>query len=186
MKRIIMLILVVLLLISCATRMHPKIYYTRMTNLYPYAPILVMDFNLPDGYSADVRNQDAGKIISDQFVMTLPAARFHTISRRYLQEVLTEQKFQMSGLTEGNILKVGRLVGARSILVGHVIKYKKLSNLFGDIAGEVSFSFQLLDVETGNILFSGSAQFDEPWENVGPEIVSGALVQATVQRMADQ
>ena len=146
-------------------------------------PIAVLEFAPPD-FSSD---QMAGKVISNYFETIIPKTRCNVVNRMNIRDIINEQKFQLSGLTDDNTaIKIGRMAGARSVLVGQVIRYKTniWSGLFS-VTRMVSFQCKLLSVETGDILFSSTAQYNYEAESPPPiEQVAGYLVQATITKMA--
>jgi hypothetical protein len=140
----------------------------------------VLDFDPPPPSNSVSyeRSRAAGKVISNYFEMILPMAGLKVVNRRSLKAVLDEQRFQMSGLTEGSAIKLGKMVGAKSVLVGQVTNYNARWDLDWDY--NITFSCTLLDVETGNILYSGASSLKGSYSF---EASSERLVAETVRKM---
>lgn len=178
-KRLPLFIIICSCFVSCASP--PRVTYNRVANLQNYSPIAVLEFEPPAG-SYGMKAHLSGKVISDYFEMILPMGRFKVVNRRNLREVLNEKRFQMSGLTEDSAMRIGKMVGARSVLVGQVTNYGISFNLLTacDFGYDISFMCKLLDVETGNILYAGASIL----RGCGSfEQTSEQLVDATVRKM---
>ncbi len=115
---------------------------------------------------------------------------FRIYSRKYLNALLKEQDFQGSGRADpATAVRVGKLAGVKYIIVGTVYKFeqKKKGGAFGLVGrklgiggggvklaeARVGLTAQLIDVETGEILFSAKAEDKSTGVLVGAITSSG-------------
>lgn len=76
---------------------------------------------------------------------------FNVIERENLKDVLTEQQFQLTGMTiEKNLVDIGRIANARYLIIGSARQIKDRHIL----------TIKIVDVENGYILFSDKNEFD--------------------------
>lgn len=79
---------------------------------------------------------------------SIPGVDLTVVDVNHVKKAATEQRIGMSGLVDpASAAKVGKVVGARYVLVGSV----------NSLGGEVSLESRLIDVETGTVLESLSA-----------------------------
>jgi len=69
---------------------------------------------------------------------------FKVVERNEIEEVLQEQKLQISGITEQTIIDVGNILSANQIILGSV----------GSIGGLYTLSAKLVDVKSGELLIT--------------------------------
>ena len=69
---------------------------------------------------------------------------FKVVERTKIDEVLKEQKLQMSGCVEECLIDVGEILGANQIILGSI----------GKIGGLYTLSAKLVDVESGELLMA--------------------------------
>ena len=69
---------------------------------------------------------------------------FKVVERTKIDEVLKEQKLQMSGCAEECLIDVGEILGANQIILGSI----------GKIGGLYTLSAKLVDVESGELLMA--------------------------------
>jgi hypothetical protein len=80
------------------------------------------------------------------------------LERSQVEQIYEEQRLQLlRGDERLNTLKVGKLLGAKAIVVGEVNQYESKGQGFN-----TSISLRLVDVETGSIVFSGMGYWPEP------------------------
>ncbi|EFC91174.1 hypothetical protein Dpep_1148 [Dethiosulfovibrio peptidovorans DSM 11002] len=109
-------------------------------------------FHLGAAVSDIVRNE----------LSTLPEITMVVVDRNHIVKAAGEQKIGMSGLVAPETAaKVGRIVGARYVLVGSV----------NSLGGEISLDSRLVDVESGEVIESFSASSDAGQEGL-PEAAS--------------
>ena len=191
MKKELLFVVLASIICTCLTfaacSVKPSVHGVRSRNIHNYCPIAVLEFAAPPmTYSYNISSDKirmAGKDISDYFEMTLPMSGFRVANRSNLKDVLNEQRLRMSGLTDNDAIKAGRLIGARSVLVGRMTEYRRDFQMFTacEHGYNVAFTAKLLDVETGRILYAGSSEVRgcDSFENT-----CQFLVATTVQKMA--
>ena len=104
MKKISLIIMLLLAFAMAATAQNKKM------------KIAVMDFKAGVGVNA---NEVEG--LSDMLINTLyESGKFSIVERSQINQVLKEQKFQASELTNEQLAQVGRILGVESVLIGTV------------------------------------------------------------------
>ncbi len=115
---------------------------------------------------------------------------FRVYSRKYLNAILKEQDFQQSDRADAaTAVRIGKLAGVKYIIVGTVFKFeqKKKGGALGFVGNKlgiggggvklaqakVGLTAQLIDVETGEILFSVKAEDKSTGVLVGAITSSG-------------
>ncbi|UCH63894.1 MAG: DUF2380 domain-containing protein [Fidelibacterota bacterium] len=107
-------------------------------------PIAVMDFD-GRGISDIEASALTDRLRNELFRL----GAFEVVERGLMENILTEQDFQLTGCTSNECLvEVGRLLGARQIVGGSISK----------VGGTFTVSARLVDVETGKVL--GVSDFD--------------------------
>ena len=86
--------------------------------------IAVFDFQL---HGEGFETADMGKIVAEWLITALvKEGRFDVIERRLLKKILQEQKLGMSRiLTEDGAIRLGKLLGAKVIISGSVMRFQK-------------------------------------------------------------
>ncbi|OGF44236.1 MAG: hypothetical protein A2452_05515 [Candidatus Firestonebacteria bacterium RIFOXYC2_FULL_39_67] len=123
------------------------------------------------GFTNNLEFKNSGDVVADEFVMQLLNKSYSVIERGRINAILNEQELgAMNKLDPSTIKKVGKILGVDAILTGSVVKYLEDSNriiYFNDKDGnpisqsrlqqaEVSITARLFDVETGEVVWSGS------------------------------
>jgi TonB family protein len=67
---------------------------------------------------------------------------FRVVERTKIDEILKEQKFQMSGCVDECLIEIGKMMGAKQIILGSV----------GELAGLYTITVKLVDAETGELI----------------------------------
>lgn len=115
--------------------------------------IAVMDFKAGVGVNV---NEVEG--LSDMLINTLfETKEFDIVERSQINQVLKEQKFQSSELTNDQLAQVGRILGVESVLIGTVNFLAEHKNLDGSMTGEYNVDIRAVDVESGQILTTAGA-----------------------------
>jgi len=115
--------------------------------------IAVMDFKAGVGVNA---NEVEG--LSDMLINTMyESGKFNIVERSQINQVLKEQKFQASELTNEQLAKVGRILGVESVLVGTVNFLAEHKNLDGSVTGEYNVDVRAVDVESGEVVTTAGA-----------------------------
>lgn len=141
MKKIYLLIMLLLAFAMVATAQNKKM------------KIAVMDFKAGVGVNA---NEVEG--LSDMLINTLyESGKFSIVERSQINQVLKEQKFQASELTNEQLAQVGRILGVESVLIGTVNFLAEHKNLDGSMTGEYNVDVRAVDVESGEVVTTAGA-----------------------------
>ena len=163
--------------------MHPKCITPRLlaSSVQPireYRNLAIFPFSDAPGapYS--------GQIVQGLASQSFAKFGFNVIEREKLSILLGEQELSMSGLIEeSKKLRIGKMVGARAIVVGNVGQYatyqrktdttyfpipnfKTGQSTYVPIQGKQWFrefcfhSLRVIDVETGQLIYSGLGQYE--------------------------
>lgn len=108
--------------------------------------------------------ENDGSIASDICEQVLlNSNKFKVVERKKIEQILREQKFSASGLINDSEIKlIGNLSGADAFLFGRVIKAYTYKDYTADTNGNAMFvpigtvtiQFKLLDVQTGEIIWT--------------------------------
>ena len=126
--------------------------------------------------------QDLGEAVSDKFTMELlQKTAFNVIERRQIQQVLEEQGLSLSGIiNDKERIQIGKITGIDAYITGSIIHYSSILTSGGD----VELNIRMIDIETGGIIYSGSAKSD--WILVATGSLSettAAVISAVVKDM---
>lgn len=115
--------------------------------------IAVMDFKAGVGVAeSEVQG------LSDMLINTLyESGKFSIVERSQINQVLKEQRFQTSELTNEQLAQVGRILGVESVLIGTVNFLAEHKNLDGSMTGEYNVDVRAVDVESGEIVTTAGA-----------------------------
>jgi len=123
------------------------------------------------GFSSHMDFRNSGDAVADEFLLQLMRKGYKVIERSKINSILSEQQlYAANKIDEETVKRVGKILGVDAILTGSVIKYvedKKTVIYFNDKDGyptsqshlqlaEISVSARLFDVETGEVVWSGS------------------------------
>ena len=115
--------------------------------------IAVMDFKAGVGVNA---SEVEG--LSDMLINTMyESGKFNIVERSQINQVLKEQKFQASELTNKQLAEVGRILGVESVLIGTVNFLAEHKNLDGSVTGEYNVDVRAVDVESGEVVTTAGA-----------------------------
>lgn len=141
MKKISLIIMLLLAFTMTATAQNKKM------------KIAVMDFKAGVGVNA---NEVEG--LSDMLINTMyESGKFSIVERSQINQVLKEQKFQASELTNEQLAQVGRILGVESVLIGTVNFLAEHKNLDGSMTGEYNVDVRAVDVESGEVVTTAGA-----------------------------
>ena len=141
MKKLYLIILLLMAFAMAATAQNKKM------------KIAVMDFKAGVGVNA---NEVEG--LSDMLINTLyESGKFSIVERSQINQVLKEQKFQASELTNEQLAQVGRILGVESVLIGTVNFLAEHKNLDGSMTGEYNVDIRAVDVESGEVVTTAGA-----------------------------
>jgi Tfp pilus assembly protein PilF len=166
------------LFIGCAATgpIYPTITnHIASRDLHKYRQIAVLPF--ADAPSAP----QSGQIAQGLAIQTFSKSGFNVMERGRLDYVLNEQKLSLSGLIDTvHAIKMGKLLGVTAVVVGEVGQYSvrqrhtDTTNFQIPISGQtfnipiqgkqweeafVSISLRVIDVETSQLIYSGSGQY---------------------------
>jgi len=157
-----LLLMVVLVIPLMAQKDRPKVAVLK----FDFSPIKHWwwgDYDIGEGIQA---------LVEDEL---LDRAVFRIYSRKHLNDLLKEQDFQQSRRADPTTaVQIGKLAGVKYIITGTVVKFeqKKKGGGLGFVTKKLGFgggavklaeakvgiTAQLIDVETGEILFSAKAE----------------------------
>lgn len=158
MKKIYLLIMLLMAFAMAATAQNKKM------------KIAVMDFKAGVGVNA---NEVEG--LSDMLINTLfETKKFSIVERSQLYEVLKEQNLQ-GELTVQQCVKVGRILGVESVLIGTVNFLAEQKTLGGSTIGEYNVDIRAVDVESGEVVTTA-----------GGTKTSGSTYRAMMEKIAWQ
>ncbi len=116
--------------------------------------IAVMDFKPGVGVTEAEVNGLSEMLITALF----ETSKLTIVERTQLDKAIIEQGFQKSNLSAGEIAKVGKILGVKSVLVGTVnfIATERTTEQVktGMITGEYNIDVRIVDVESGEIVSS--------------------------------
>lgn len=116
--------------------------------------IAVMDFKPGVGVTEAEVNGLSEMLITALF----ETSKFTIVERTQLDKAITEQGFQKLNLSAGEIAKVGKILGVKSVLIGTVnfIATERTTQQVetGMITGEYNIDVRIVDVESGEIVSS--------------------------------
>ncbi len=90
------------------------------------------------------------------------------VERTRLEQVFKEQVVQLQHADDGDALRVGKLVGAKAIVVGEVQQWERQEQ---ENTTQVALSLRIIDVETGLLLFGGEGHLTDSTRDT-PEVLA--------------
>ena len=126
--------------------------------------------------------QGSGSRVAGIVTTLLLDLDINAVERAKLDEVLKEQVIQLTHTDDANVLKVGKLVGAQAILVGGVQQWERHEQAR---TNSVSLSLRIIDVETGQLLFTGEGHLTDPTSD-DPEASARLIVHRILARFGSQ
>lgn len=81
------------------------------------------------------------------------------VERAKLEQVFEEQIVQLKYSDEANALRVGKIAGAKAIVVGEVQQWETSEP---EKMAKVALTLRMIDVETGQLLFDGEGHSNDP------------------------
>jgi TolB-like protein len=133
--------------------------------------VAVVDFDVASHVHRPLAEQ-IGQTMSDELVNT---GLFDIVEREKLQTIMQEQGFSASGMVQPETAaEMGRMLGARYLLTGTVLSADKEVRSFRGYGTNTQTTFytvrvraQMLDAETGRILFSATEKAEESQSQAG-------------------
>jgi len=192
-------IILSILFIGCATTpIYPSISnHIVSRDFHKYRQIAILPF--ADAPTAP----QSGQIAQGLAIQIFAKHGFNVMERGRLYDVLSEQKLSMTGLIDENqAMRIGKLLGVAAIVVGEVGQYSTHERhtdttyfplfLYGrttniPIQGQqwtesfASISLRVIDVETSQLIYSGSGQYDRGLRNP-PQQLAEFILQSIILR----
>lgn len=89
--------------------------------------------------------------------------RFNIVDRKNLDKYLKEMELQLTGITESQVIEVGKIYGYSKAIKGNIVSADVSYNYdsdtgSGSIYGQVEMVLQIVDVETTKIMYSSKLQ----------------------------
>ena len=81
------------------------------------------------------------------------------VERAKLAQVFEEQVVQLKYSDEAHALRIGKIAGAKAIVVGEVQQWESTGS---DKTAKVSLTLRMIDVETGQLIFDGDGHSNDP------------------------
>jgi hypothetical protein len=81
------------------------------------------------------------------------------VERSKLEQVFEEQVVQLKYSDEANALRIGKIAGAKAIIVGEVQQWESTEP---EKIAKVALTLRMIDVETGQLLFDGEGHSNDP------------------------
>jgi len=100
------------------------------------------------------------------------------VERTRLEQVFREQVVQLQHGDEGDALRVGKLVGAKAIVIGEVQQWETREP---DNSTHISLSLRMIDVETGLLLFGGEGHLTDYTRDT-PEVLARRVAHRILAR----
>lgn len=145
--------------------------------------IAVMDFKAGVGVSA---NEVEG--LSDMLINTMyESGKFNIVERSQINQVLKEQKFQASELTNEQLAQVGRILGVESVLIGTVNFLAEHKNIDGSMTGEYNVDVRAVDVESGEVVTTAGAAkssgstYRAMMEKIGRQLAANLMEEVEIE-----
>lgn len=100
------------------------------------------------------------------------------VERAKLEQVFDEQVVQLKHSDEANALRIGKIAGAKAIIVGEVQQWESTDP---EKTAKVSLTLRMIDVETGQLLFDGHGHSNDPI-SVTPDNLARLIVHRIITR----
>jgi len=100
------------------------------------------------------------------------------VERTRLEQVFREQVVQLQHGDDGDALRVGKLVGAKAIVIGEVQQWETREP---DNSTHISLSLRMIDVETGLLLFGGEGHLTDYTRDT-PEVLARRVAHRILAR----
>ncbi|MDZ7724637.1 MAG: CsgG/HfaB family protein [candidate division KSB1 bacterium] len=118
----------------------------------------------------------SGIQVADMLSMQLINSQYNIIDRSQTMHILQEQQLGMTGfIDESTAPSIGKVLGVQAILTGSISEYQCIQTNIQVVQGadpaympisKAAISLKLIDCETGQIVWAGSARGSEIGQNV--------------------
>ena len=133
----------------------------RMTRIFPIllfiglawgqTTIAVFDFS-----NNGLSNNEVSTLTDRLRTELVNVSEFKVVERSKIDDILKEQKFQLSGCVDECFLEIGKMLGANEIVIG---SFGKVGNIF-------TISARIVDAESGEVMQAISYDSDYSVENL--------------------
>ncbi|MDP8207509.1 MAG: CsgG/HfaB family protein [Candidatus Electryonea clarkiae] len=135
--------------------------------------IAALNLDMRDGVPANYQAMFSD-ILRDELFQT---GKFRVLERIKMEEILAEVGFQMSGCASDEcIIAAGQMLGVEQMVAGSI----------GKIGTLYVISIRLIDVETGELISTGSSRHKGSIEDVALKSLNEAVLQITGEKEADK
>ncbi|MCB4792892.1 MAG: CsgG/HfaB family protein [Elusimicrobia bacterium] len=124
----------------------------------------------------------SGAMAQDLFIKYMLLAGYNVVERGELEQILKERHIALSGMVEPKEAKtLGRISGIDAIVTGSVQQFIP-ENYFYEggnprfIAAQVGVTARMIDVGTGEVLWSGSNSYDGMNTQIASEYLISSIV----------
>jgi curli biogenesis system outer membrane secretion channel CsgG len=175
-----LIVISAILLNSCATQS------TSIKSGYNFTKIkriAVLDFT-------DAFNQPlSGTMASEVFIKYMLKAGYDVVERNELDKILKEKNISASGLTDRKNIK--KLLGIDALVAGSVEAFIPETDTYEGgyprfVAAQVGIAARIVDVETGETVWSGSGSYDGMNSQIAAEYLVSSLVRQMMSDFASE
>jgi curli biogenesis system outer membrane secretion channel CsgG len=140
-----------------------------------YDSVAVLDFKDAPG------SPNSGQAVATTLTNMMATGNVFTVlERSRVEQIYEEQRLQLlRGDERLNTLNVGKMLGAKAVVVGEVNQYESKEQ-----GSSVSISLRIVDVESGSIVYSGTGQWPEPIRDP-PQIATTKLLACLLVKLGD-
>ena len=194
MKKVILMLLPVFLMGSCASLYVPpgvSVDRDEFSSRSWTVAVLDLEYEFEDegrigGTDYLSAGENGGNVIAGVLATELPdLGNVRIIDRDNINRIIGEQSLQMSGMVDADsAVEIGRLTGADAVVVGELTDYVYWENK-GVTGTTISFPMKMISVESGQVLISGSISRVRSLTDIFPnaQLTARELVSALKDRM---
>jgi len=112
--------------------------------------------------------------------MELMNSKVHVVDETFFTRLIEKQKISLTGLmNQGDYAKIGKIVKADFVITGNI----SLTKAVGSRRGTISLS--VIDVATGNIVYSSFAEMSDIWGGLNVYSFREALIKKTGKKLVE-
>jgi len=115
-----------------------------ISSLYPGVKVAIIEFDCQDTEKSEAFTE---RLSTDLFRI----GNYEVVDRNSIKKILAEQAFQLSGITSGDAIELGKILGVKYIITGNI------TTINGFYSDTYSVTAKILDVETAQVYKVGSA-----------------------------
>ncbi len=173
MKKIILILLLAILAISCSKKVVVNVQKPAQYNVADIKRIAVFDFNGPD---------NSGEIVASKFTEKLWKTQYFTImERKDLQKILEEHALQMSGIVDNaTVVEYGKIIGVDGVVLGNITAYNVSATRGRDKVKEQVWKGEYEKDKNGNIIYEKTSTGRKKKKKYVEEFVERTFINRTV------